>query len=114
MTEAEYNEFASSPEYQEWLRLHQRAAKGETLTEAERTTYEAFRQRLDDRERAMLDESYLASAREMRKGIAKSDAEIERLRARRDALTARIRELECNLNESTRRALGIETEAAWG
>ena len=82
-----------------WRKLRERTLDGEKLNRQEASIYAAITERLDRQEAAALDAAYVRTAREARERVAASEAELARLRLRREELTARARELESVLDE---------------
>jgi predicted nuclease with TOPRIM domain len=91
--------------YKEWWPLHIRAAKGETLNAEEKAIYEAGCRALDAGE--ILD-GRLEELKQARQRTEELEAERARLQTRYEALRAEIAELETNLSEPIRQALGVK------
>lgn len=91
--------------YKVWWPLHIRAAKGETLNAEEQAIYEAGCRASDAEERL---DGRLEELKQARQRTEELEAERARLQARYEALRAEIAELETNLSEPTRQALGIK------
>jgi len=93
--------------YRAWQALHDRWARGETLTKEEQAAYDAGCAELDAEEilpGSLNDlQTIHAKAREL-------DAKIARAQAEAAALRAQIAESEARLSEPTRRRLGISTK----
>ena len=90
--------------YRAWKALHDRWARGETLTTEEQAAYDAGCNELD------AEEILPGSLNDLQAIHAKAmelDAKIARAQAESAALRAQIAESEAGLSESTRRRLGI-------
>ena len=92
--------------YQAWQALHDRWARGETLTPDEQALYEAGCTELDAEE--ILPGS-LNNLQAVHAKASELDAQIVRAQAEAAALRAQIAEAEARLSEPTRRRLGIVT-----
>ena len=90
--------------YQRWQSLHQRVARGETLSAAEQRTYDAGCQALDTEEDL---DGNLEHLRTLRTQITAAETEWQRLRGQEADLDARIQALEAQLDPQTRHLLGI-------
>lgn len=89
---------------EDWLALHQRAARGENLTSEERAVYEAGLTRRHQEE--VLDNGF-ADLSAARIQVAALEKEQSELKAQRDFLEIQINSLEAALSERTREALGV-------
>jgi predicted nuclease with TOPRIM domain len=91
--------------YKVWWPLHIRAAKGETLNAEEHSIYEAGCRALDAEERL---DGRLEELKQARQRTEVLEVERARLQTRYEALRAEIAELETNLSEPIRQALGVK------
>lgn len=107
MTQADYESFVASADYPAWQALRGKIGRGETLTEAENSTYTMIKAGLDAGEKQMLEKSFLAQTAELRRRVASLEAEAEELREKRLANAARIRVLEARLDAPIRKELDI-------
>lgn len=96
-------------EYRIWWQLHRRVSVGETLSPAEKLAYETGLRTLHAEEHI---EGDMKALRQMRNRIQEQEAILVRLQARHDTLIAEIHALESQLDERSRRALGIEPISA--
>jgi peptidoglycan hydrolase CwlO-like protein len=92
--------------YRAWQVLHDRWAKGETLTPEEQAVYEAGCAELDAEE--ILPGS-LSNLQAIHAKAMELDEQIARAQSEFAALRAQIAETEARLSEPTRRRLGIST-----
>lgn len=90
--------------YTIWAGLHRRVVNEESLDAAEQVLYETG---CDEIEAESMHDGDISRMTELRKRIAESDAESERLRNRRMELDAKILRLEAMLEARTRQTLGI-------
>ncbi|MBC7527289.1 MAG: hypothetical protein H7308_07035 [Chthonomonadaceae bacterium] len=90
--------------YTIWAELHRRVVNEEPLDAAEQVLYRAG---CDEIEAESMHNEDISRMTELRKRIAESDAESERLRNRRMELDAKILRLEAMLEARTRQTLGI-------
>ena len=91
--------------YKVWWPLHIRAAKGETLNTEEQAVYEAGCRTLDAEERL---DGRLEELKQARQRTEELESKRVQLQARYEALRAEIEELETNLSEPIRQALGVK------
>jgi len=89
---------------QSWWELHLRVARGETLNDEERASYEAGLQQRHAVERLDGD---LASLRAARARVAVLEAEQAQLGSHHRALDEKIAALEARLSAPARHALGV-------
>ena len=89
---------------QNWWGLHLRVARGERLSEEERSLYDASLRELDNREVL----ASLSDARQARAELRDLEAERRRLEERRQQLDAEITTLEGALAPQARQLLGAE------
>lgn len=92
--------------YRAWQVLHDRWAKGETLTPEEQATYEAGCADLDAEE---ILPGTLSNLQVIHAKAKELDAQIAHAQSAAAALRAQIAKTEARLSESTRRRLGIST-----
>lgn len=92
--------------YQRWWPLHLRTARGEILSDEERSFYENELSRLYQDEQIQLQ---VAPSRnlQLRERIEALEAERTRLEAKRKQLDEEIAALEAALNQKTRQLLGV-------
>jgi hypothetical protein len=90
--------------YEVWWPLHNRAAKGESLTLEERAFYEMWLKRLHEEEKI---DSNLEEARAIRESIETLATERKQLEERRRQLQERAALLEAALSKQSKQALGV-------